>query len=199
MRISTGQFKTHKARHGLTLVELLAATILASMLMVAVLGVLQSLTRQQKMLLDLNQTEPWQARFWEQLEWDLTNSRTVQVTPEKIVLEGYAGRDAGTQTLTHRPTRIEYSVLQTEATSLLSRYEVETGSRSLQEGVSEVLGVGIKQILLSASEPSLPAEGSEQEISVSPLQEGPIPDQVYVTLVPTDDSFSVLTHAFLLR
>ncbi|HXY33204.1 MAG TPA: hypothetical protein VEI07_03190, partial [Planctomycetaceae bacterium] len=76
---------------GLTLVELLAALVLSTLLMGAVLGVLRSLTRNQKAALLNSPTEEWQSRLTGQLEWDLVNSRSIAVTAAGFELRGFAG------------------------------------------------------------------------------------------------------------
>ncbi|MCA9232788.1 MAG: hypothetical protein KDA57_19215, partial [Planctomycetales bacterium] len=96
-------------KRGLTAVEVVAATLLASLLMVAMLGVLRGLKAQEAALEVRRPIPSWQRTLDGVLEHDLANSRTFSLTPTSLTLNGFAGRDSGVATW--QPAAITYQVL----------------------------------------------------------------------------------------
>ena len=185
----------HLARPGFTLAELLAATILSTLMLAAVLGVLTGMTRQQRQLEEMTPREAWQTRFVNQLEWDLVNSRMLIPQKTGFQLRGYAGKDPVTGTLHHKPTLIEYIIHDTGESRILLRKTASYSPNSIEAGFSEVVAFDVSQIKLTSA---VPETVSHAEDVVS-LNEGPIPAQVAVLLFDSETSLPILTHAYILQ
>lgn len=197
---TSNQLRNESRRRGLTAVELLAATLLASMLMVAVMGVLKSVTQAQKALLRNGPAPAWQNRLVEQLQWDLANSQSIRTTIDGIELEGFAGRDFVTRAAVHNRAMIGYSVVQAGERSVLLRRETHLDSLNLDNTLAEIVCLGIEKLTVmpraaeTATAESNPAGGPQQTV-----RDGPIPDQLIVTLYDSNDSPPVFSHAFVVR
>jgi len=100
---------TFKLR-GMTAVELVASMVLASVLMVAMLGVLRGLKAHERTITQKSTRLPWQANLDKVLSHDLANSRTYELTPNGLILRGFAGSDVRTGVSTWLPATIYYEV-----------------------------------------------------------------------------------------
>lgn len=171
-----------QARFGLTLVELMAATLLAALLMGAVLGLVTSITRQQRTILAGHGIpEGWQVRLQEVLEWDLQNSRSLKSVPRGFLLEGFASRDFVTGEPIHAPSRILYEIQEVEDRRHLVRREIHTESLNLENSSSAVVGLDVGEILCAAPQTSS-VSGAEPVVSQA-LPDGMLPASVSVTLI----------------
>src|SRR5688500_4586809 len=75
---------------GFSLLELLAASALAAVLMVVMLQVIGSLARSRVVLeRDAAEGTPWQADLVENLRWDLLNAEEATAEPGRLVLIGH--------------------------------------------------------------------------------------------------------------
>ncbi len=216
-----------RRRMGLTLIELLAATALATLLMVAVLGVLKSITRGQKVLLAREPIESWQLRLTEQLRWDLENSRAFKPIAAGFQLEGFAGRDFSSSATTHARSVIEYVVVRAGDRGQLIRRESHPDSLQLHNSISELVCLDLERIVLGrpgeqaspvanradfsgppspvATPPPTPqdrttrTESPKSTVVDRPVDSQPLPDRVAVTLYRSGTSTPVFSHAFLVR
>ena len=93
---------------GFTLVELLAATALSLLLVLACLAVLRSIRRAAAVANDLG--ADWTAAVGGRLRWDLANAVVVRQDARGLLLGGYGSRDGSTGEPTHRPVVVTYSV-----------------------------------------------------------------------------------------
>ena len=115
-----------KPKHGLTAVEVVVSTMLASMLMVAMLGVLRGLKAHEAALDSRMPVEVWQRTLDTVLQRDLENSRSYQLTGRSLHLEGFAAREAETGSATWEPTTIVYEIVQDGHRNWLVRGETTT-------------------------------------------------------------------------
>jgi len=188
------------SRRGATLVELLAAIILATLLTVPVLGVLKSMTQSREALLADVKDEPWHGRLVEQLEWDLRNSQVYQTTPAGFRLKGFAGRDSRSGAPLHRPTTVEYLVDVTMETPVLLRREILEDALRLDNRTVEVIALDVERIMLGAAE-ELKRDGDLPTISpiVAISEETPLPDRVTVLLIRKNETTPLFEKSFFLR
>jgi hypothetical protein len=115
-----------KSKHslGMTAIEVLVATLLASVMLGSVVGLLGTLTRQERALRKRASIPPaWHAQLADQLQWDLTNSREFIVSPDRITLVGFASRDFATDQPTGRPAQIAYYLIDAIDGRWLARSE----------------------------------------------------------------------------
>lgn len=115
-----------RTRDGLTAVEVLASSLLASMLMVALLGVMRGLKTQEAALESRVPTENWRHTLDQVLDFDLANSRSYQLTPTKLILRGFAGRDAQSGIANWTPSTITYTVVEHEGQPWLVRHDLSS-------------------------------------------------------------------------
>lgn len=168
-------------RMGLTLVELLAALTLATLLFAGVLGVLTLITRGQRVLLSRTSwPEPGADALAALLAWDLENSRTLEVTETGFRLAGYAGRDFETQVPLHCVSLIEYEVVELQRRHHLIRRETHPEVLSLDNTVTELVCPDVSQIVLGSPEWS--GQPPAEPESIVSLDSGLLPQQVSVLL-----------------
>lgn len=187
-----------RMRRAFTAVELLVATALAAMLMVALLGVLQAMIRAEKTLLDRQPTEAWHARFADQLEWDLRNSQALRTTPEGVSFEGRAGRNSTDGTSVHCRAIIRYFVAQQGESRCLVREETHPDERNLRNRTWQLVAVDVDRFLIV---PSAGASIRDQVSALTPasIQDGPLPPQVTVALFKEGIADALFVQSFVLR
>lgn len=193
------------ARRGLTLIELLAASILALLLVGSVLGILNSVTRRQAVLLnpaDRASRLPWESRLASQFYWDLLNSRRLWAKPGAIILEGFGGRDFETQLPLHCPATICYELVTHGDRKDLHRREIHPDSRSLENSVSELVCIGVDGISLETDNLSSWIEKKTMPVKSSVKSNGPdgeIPDRLVLSLYSKQNPKPTFQHVFTLR
>jgi hypothetical protein len=133
-------------RRGMTAIEMLAATLLASLMLASVMGVLGGLVRQQRALQSRAPAPSWHRVLSAQLLWDLQNSRAFVGSPDGVRLTGFAGRDFGTSQPTELPTAVEYFLLDSDHDRFLVRREEHLGARTNDNWRIEVVCRGVQRI-----------------------------------------------------
>ena len=137
-------------RRGLTLIELLVAGILTTLLMGSVLLLLR-VTYADAARLSAETTTP-PTLLAEQIVRDLTNSRGVRIAPGRLSLTGFVGTRRRMPTL--QRGRVGYAVRRIGATPCLVRTE-ESGGLATREVVW--VGVGSFQVIdLTPADPDDP-------------------------------------------
>jgi prepilin-type N-terminal cleavage/methylation domain-containing protein len=107
-------------RRGFTLIEILLAVTIATVLMAAVLAVLSGIARDQKRLTAEDRTTRPTATI-ELLRWDLTNAESVISTDDGILLRGHGGLDPSSLEPSNRLTRVTYRIRRERGESNLVR------------------------------------------------------------------------------
>jgi len=189
-----------RARSAFTIVELLVASALASILVVALLGTLRSLAIQRKTLFDGGTVEPWRTSLTEQLRWDLCNSRQIEAHPEEIRLAGFASRDFQTDCATFRPCEIIYSICDDGRRHWLVRKEVHTDDLKFDNSRSEVVCAGVARLAVARlgeeldDDRSSPVQGAGDAATLAD-----IPDRLRLVLFGEEQKSIVLDETMLLR
>lgn len=122
----------------MTLVELLPALALAALLLAALMGVVKGLAQQRRALAE-RESPAWRQAFLEQLRWDLLHARQMRSTPTRLTLEGFAARDFATGEATHRPTRVEYYIVEAGTQTWLLRQEAHLDELTNQHQRAELV------------------------------------------------------------
>jgi hypothetical protein len=112
-----------KTCHGMTAVEVLVASLLSALLMVAVMGTMRGLKAHERALTLRDPTESWQRSLAHVLQQDLENARTLRIAPQFIELQGVAGLASGDTENAWLPVVIRYEIRQLEAENWLVRSE----------------------------------------------------------------------------
>jgi len=190
-------------RHAMTLVELLAATSLAVLLLTASFGVLGSLVAQRKALAGDGTESPWRKRLGEMLRWDLSNARRMCLRQKELRLVGYGGVDFDSAEATHRPTEIIYTIRSDGDRSWLFRREIHLDSDSLHNSRDELVAVGVTSIAVYD-----PERSDEQELdhlneklpnADAPPVYVPISNRVQVVLRGGDRRNAILDELVILQ
>ena len=176
------------------MVEVLAATLLAALLMSAVLGVLKAVTGHQKAF-NRGLQESWQSQLCALLEWDLCNSKTVLLTSDGFELRGFAGRDLVSGMPLHCRTSIQYTVKKNRDDSCLVRTETHLDAPNLDSMRCELVLGRVERIVLGDSgSPTL-----KSPKAAAPEEGTPLPEQATVVLIASDSHNEIFRHVFPLR
>lgn len=137
-----------------TLLELLAATALAAVLMVVLLQVVASMAR-GKVVLERDaaaDTAPWQSDLLENLRWDLTNTVEGTAEPGRLRLSGHGSLDRATLEPEHRPVNVSYAVEQRGGRSWLVRRQSPRGGLTNERGWSELVCPNVASFIVEPVE-----------------------------------------------
>jgi len=116
-------------RGGFTIVELLVSTLLAAMLMTAIMGLAASASRSREFM-DKADTEPaWSTRLIELLRWDLQNATTVRISGKTVSIEGFGYLSPIDGSAGHRRVGVTYLIeTDDDDRSVLVRKQVQHDS-----------------------------------------------------------------------
>lgn len=154
-----------------TLIELLAALVLASMLSLVLLTVTARINDglAESEQLNLN-TRPADQGFIAMLRHDLTHAQSVETVADDIVITGFGGLDRVTLRPTHRPVRVTYRLVRdaNRATPpVLVREQFEFDNRTNRESWIELVAVGIESVRLRGAGGTGPATGDPSATGAS--------------------------------
>lgn len=145
MRQSRRLFPMHP-KPGFTALEVLVATTLASLMMVAVLGVLGGIAKKERLLAErAERMLPWQRQFAHRLSRDLESCSTIQFDGESIVLTGFGGRRSGMPTW--EPVDIHYWIAKVADQNALLR-QVQPRIQPSQPFRAEIFCLGIDKFVV---------------------------------------------------
>lgn len=142
------------------------AVTLASMLMVAVLGILGILAEKRKVFVDQAPSAPWHRPLVDQLRRDLSSARRFELAPDRLRLVGYAGRDLRTRRPTQRPAEVVYRLTRAAGRAWLVREETQSDVLSNANRRAEIVGRGPTAIAMDVP-------GQREQ---SPRRSGPVPE-----------------------
>jgi len=110
-------------RGGITAIEVLASTLLAALLMAALIGMLRGLKAHERTLDAQAPRRSWQQSLDAALASDLQNAATYEATSQSVTLRGRGGRNQE-GLATWRPTVVVYEIRQGPEMSWLFRREL---------------------------------------------------------------------------
>jgi hypothetical protein len=131
---------------GFTLVELIAALTLATLLIVAVLWLAGRLSHHRRILEQAAPFEGWKSRLTRQVEMDFQNSRSILVRPKELVFTGFSYRQRGSAESRHLPTQIAYTIVAEGSRSFLVRREVHSDESPGANTQSTIMCDGVTRI-----------------------------------------------------
>jgi prepilin-type N-terminal cleavage/methylation domain-containing protein len=109
-----------RRRCGFTLVEILLAVTIATLLMAAVLAMLGGIGRDRRRLAARSESNRPAAAI-ELLRWDLTNAETISPMVDGVMLQGHGGIDPSSLEPNNRLVRVTYRVRREGGASDLFR------------------------------------------------------------------------------
>ena len=195
-------------RSGFTLLELVAATLLAAMLCVAVMGITANSARQSREIKNQFPARPWLAPLAEQIHWDIVQARSFRVRPDSIELHGFGGRDFTTAVAYHGPTVVTYQIVKDGDVHWLLRKEAHVDDLTSRFFRTEFVCKDVGSIRLSAlsgqsdvgRQPADPLQDLLPPMEEQDLQsEGPLPERVVVTMIGQDNQTPILREVICRR
>jgi len=160
-----------------TLIEILAALALGTLLMLAAMGVLRSLARVPTASADAIAPQTDVLRL---LRWDLVNARRFESTRDGVILWGVGSLDPGDMSPTHRPAKVTYRVGEFAGVLSLLRLEEPLGAAMGQASEPQLISSDVSQIAISSISDPADASGDDQPFERN--QGRPLPRRVEVGL-----------------
>ena len=108
---------------GLTLIEIVVALALSTLLLVTTAGVLQSMQQKKKVFADRLEVQPWRIELAERLREDLLQSREMRIGSRSLELRGFCGHDPSTGEATQTPVHVRWVLKKEEPYDILIRVE----------------------------------------------------------------------------
>jgi hypothetical protein len=180
----------------MTAIEVLVATVLASLMLASVMGVLGGLARQQKSIVNRSELKAWHTRMADQIEWDLQNSQEFVVSADGIRLIGFAGRSFSNSRPTNRPTAIEYYLLRSGTEQYFVRCEEHLDERTNQNWRVDVVGRGIVRMELGQAAISQATNGRPNFPSQPIVQR--VPERIELRIFESASNEPTFTKSFVL-
>ena len=136
---------------GMTAIEVLAATLLASLMLAAVAGILGALARQDRDLRTREEAPQWQRQLVEQMLWDVRNARHYQSGPRGVWLKGFGARDFVTMQPTGQPAIITYTIMEAAGDRWLVRRESHPTDRTNNQARTDIVCRGVARFKFGES------------------------------------------------
>ncbi len=160
---------------GFTLIEALAATALAAIMMVAVTSVVSALARHDT-LTDTDPHTDWRRQLTRVIQRDLQHAQQYHSQDNKLTLTGPVSLDAGTLKPTHHPAIVTYQINEYAGQSWLLRTQTDPDSRALNNAWTQLVcrgvrGLAVMDVPQSAgviASPESHIDGSETETISDP-------------------------------
>jgi hypothetical protein len=138
------------------LIELLAASALAAVLVLVLFQVIGSLSRARAALQRVDADERqsatqtgWKSGVLDLLRWDLTNADDVSVKPGLVMLTGHGALDRRSLAATQEPVTVVYRIQRRGSVNCLVREQVRRATSSANAGWSELVCADVTQFELS--------------------------------------------------
>jgi len=122
-----------------TILELLAATALTALLMVAVLHVISSLGRSRAALARQPDGGAWRSDLLDTLRYDLSNATAASFRHGKVTLAGHGGLDRNTLAHRHEPVTVTYGLAMIHGRQWLVRTQIARDGLSNEPAWTELL------------------------------------------------------------
>ena len=144
---------SHPSNAGFTVIEMLVALALSSMLIIGLMSIVKLFGSYQAALSSDLKQNVWQTRLQDQIRTDIINSREYRVTFKKLELIGYASKNFVTGKSELLPSNITYQIENfTEEKSCLIRSETHHASSGRVVWESELMATGFASIQFERTE-----------------------------------------------
>lgn len=162
-----------KSREAFTLLEVLCATALASLLMVGVLGVIGGLAKTEQALARNAPRAEWRRRLVQQIGRDLSGAERFEPIENGFLLSGPIGVDLATGVADWKRVRVTYTLEPSPLGGALLRSEAPQGLTRDPE--IRVLAIGVESMAVGSPGVPLPATtGGDPDVVIS-LEKGAPP------------------------
>jgi len=177
--------RQHSVPRAFTLIELLVSSVLAAMLMLAIVGLLRVTNAHSKAAERILRRHPATTILTDQIRRDFVNARHIEIRPQRVRLFGYTAQDWSTRRPTFRPAEVTYAIAAHRLGSTLVRQEIQRNKFVGKRSRTDLLWMGAAAIeVVRFDEPSHAAEG--EDIAPSPPGMSPIPARLFVAIYDRD-------------
>lgn len=135
-------------KSGFTLVELLAALMLAALLMAGMTGIAGHLAKQKRQLEATHNPLAWLVQLEERLSRDYRNCSRILVRPRSIELRGFSYTHFGSGRAEHLPVEVRYELVRQQTGDLLVRTERHLDEVAGKNQRRELLCIGVERFEL---------------------------------------------------
>lgn len=155
-----------------TLIEMLTATALTTLLMLLVLAVIAGVGRSEAILAMQIRHDSWPPSLVQLVRWDLAHAAKVTAADIGFTLEGHGALDPATSSPNGQPAKVQYTVVSAGGRNWLIRRQTALYGDSGEGAWSEIICPDVQSIELA------PADRAESDANArrSPREE--IPDEV---------------------
>jgi type II secretory pathway pseudopilin PulG len=136
-------------RTAFTLVEMLVAVIVASMLTAGVLAAVAGIARDRQRLARIDAAAPVSPHVIDLLRRDLTNATAIVPSPESLILEGHGGIDPQSLAANNRFARVTYRIRHAAGRSDLVREQRYLDDAVRPEPWAEWVAAGVTHVTVS--------------------------------------------------
>lgn len=178
------------SRRGLTLLEVLCATALASLLMVAVMSVVAGLARLERTLAEPSDSHQWGRHAARLIAVDMAAADSVSVTPDHLVLHGPLSTGTSIGERTWAEAQVTYRLEESPLGLVLVRIEQQPPPVAARQIDTLVIGCG-SWTLFGSSRDTSPVDSSNAREFSTDLVSGDRPAQ-RLTLRVFDHSGALL-------
>lgn len=126
-------------RRAFTLLELLAATALSALLMVAVLNVLAAVGRDRRAMAERPGPQVWRADLLDTVRQDLAGSTGIRYGNNAVFLTGHAALDRETLAPRDEPVMVSYGIALLHGRTWLTRRQAARNARGGEGSWMELL------------------------------------------------------------
>lgn len=151
-------------RKAFTLVELIASAVLAAMMMVGLMSVVWSASRDLRDLRSEESSGFPTTLLIDRIRTDFVNARGMQVSSEGIALHGFVGRDPRTREPLWTPARVVYRTVETDSGRVLVRQQADSPAEAIWVGVQGLAVEALEQVDPDDISMPMPATGGLPEV-----------------------------------
>jgi hypothetical protein len=188
-----------------TMVELLAATALSTLLFIAALSVIRTL--QPARSTSTPTSANWTLAVRQQIEWDLTNAVVFRQDEHGLILGGYGSLSSAGSAETHLPVMVTYALQIIHSRQWLVRQQTSLDPLMSDLDNTQLLCGDVKSFTITGSYASrnVPADTTSAEEDPTPMvfqhlsRTQRVPDQIRVRIDMQNDPLPVMNSILYLR
>ena len=175
----------HRMPRAFTLIELLVSSLLAAMLMLAIVGLLRVTYAQGKAAELTLRRHPPTTLLIDQVRRDFANARHIEVQPQRVRLFGYIAQDRRTRRQTFRPAEVIYAIAPHRRGPTLVRQETQRSEFLGRRSRTDLLWFGAASIeVVRFDDPD--DDASTEDSATSPPGMTPMPARLLVAIYRPD-------------
>ena len=169
------------AKRAVTLIELLASSVLASLLMLALVGLLRTTAAQSRAARRMLAEHPATEILSDQIRRDFVNATHIEIRPNRVRLYGHMSQDWRTRRQTFRTAEVTYAVVSARRAQTLVRQETQFSEFAGQRSRLDVLWSGVAGLEVTRFDEA-DEELASEDSSLAPPGMTPLPARLLVSI-----------------